>query len=224
MDVPLAPRNILKKAIVVYPEVVPGNPLGSRHVVRWFLHKPWFINKNAFYGRDELNFYYQPAFADKSLNINPENQLRLRWIRDDVYRDLGLPGREGTCRLIRKGRLSGLGTDPEDGSILLDNLSHEEKAEVFNRSRIMYSHDPYTMYCFYAALCGCIPVVLPQPGMSREEWQHDEADRYGIAYGEKDIEWAVATRPLLIEKFYREKQEEEEMVVRFLRALAARFL
>ena len=58
--------------------------------------------------------------------------------------------------------------------------------------------------------------------MSREEWRPDAVDPYGLAYGEKDIEWAVATRPLLIEKFYREKQEEE-MVCQFLRALAARF-
>jgi hypothetical protein len=222
-DTPLAPRSLLKESIVVYPEIIAGNPLNARRVVRWLLHKPGFFTGEAVFGKADIFFYFLAALQDPSLQIDPANALRLRWVRDDIYRDIGLPGREGACRLIRKGRISGNDTAPDDGSILIDELSHHEKAELFNRTRFLYSHDPYTMYCFYAALCGCIPIVVPQPGMSREDWQPDEADRYGVAYGEEDIDWAIATRPLLIENYYREKRDEDDMVRNFLRILAERF-
>jgi hypothetical protein len=226
MDAPMAPKSILRDAIVVYPEIVSGNPLRSRRVVRWLLAKPGLFGIGGDFGKDDFFFYYgtgvgQEAFD--SLNIDRENALRIRWIRDDVYRDLGLPGRRGACRLIRKGRFTGMEQVPDDGSIVIDDLSHEEKAEVFNRTRILYSHDPYTMYCFYAALCGCIPVVLPQEGVSREQWMPDIKNRYGLAYGEQDIEWAISTRDLMIEQFYREKRTEGDTVRRFVEKLAKRF-
>lgn len=224
LDAPRAPAGLaLRGAIVVYPEIVSGNPLGARRVVRWLLHRPGFFRPWARFGRDEYTFFYQHAFREGLDWVDPDDLLRIRWIRDDVYSDRGLP-REGACRLIRKGARHGTAPPAAGGdAVVVDEMSHEEKAEVFNRTRVLWCHDPYTLYLFYAALCGCIPVVVPPPGMTREQWRAREEDRWGIAYGEAEIPWAVATRGLMLERFERERREEDEMLRRFLRKLAARF-
>jgi len=223
LDTPRAPRRLLREAIAVYPEVVSGNPMRSRHVVRWLLHRPGFFRPNTRFGPDEYTFFYHHAFREGLDRVDPDNLLRVRWVRDDVYFDRGLP-RAGACRLIRKGRRTGLAEIPaNDDAVLLDGMSHAQMAEVFNRTRILYCHDPYTMYAFYAALCGCIPVVLPQPGVTREQWRARAEDRWGIAYGEEDIGWALETRQALISRYQREREEEDRMVQDFLGKLARRF-
>lgn len=221
--VPVWRRRFAKSAIVVYPEIVSGNPLRSERVIRWLLNKPNFINPDAKFGSNELFFHHQLAFLDKKIPINKSSQLRLRWIRDDIYKDRKLEGREGACRLIGKGKRIGLDKIPDDGSVLIDGLSHEEKANVFNRTKFFYSHDPYTMHCFYAAICGCIPIVIPVPGVGKEEWRQNIEDRYGVAYGEDDIHWAVRTRHLLIKRVYDEQKAENEMIQNFLRIVSERF-
>ncbi len=225
LDVPRAPRAVLRRAIVVYPEIVDGNPLRARRVARWLLHRPGFFNPNARFGKAEITFFFQDAFREGLDWVDPDNLLRVRWIRDDVYGDQGLP-RAGACRMLRKGKRAGHAPVPEgDDALPVDGLSHEETAAIFARTERFLCHDPYTMYLFYAAFSGCIPVVVPPPGMSREDWQARPENRWGVAWGEseEEIAWAVATRRKLIARVLGEREEAERSVRRFLAKLADRF-
>jgi hypothetical protein len=76
------------------------------------------------------------------------------------------------------------------------------------------------MYSMYAALCGCISIVVPRPGMSREEWNSDEQDCYGVAYGEEDIPRALATRDALISQLRSGREAEDRMLAAFVRKCA----
>lgn len=193
MEVPLAPIELYEDAIIVYPETRSGNPLKSKRVVRWLLHKPGFFGVDAKIEPSDILFYYQKAFVDGITGVPAGRLLQVRWIRDDIYQNLNMP-RLGTCRMIRKGKY-GLGTIPEhDESILLDGKSHTEIAKIFNTTEVFYSHDPHTLYLYYAVLCGCVPVVIPQPGINSREWRAGNSDaKYGVAYGESEIEWAHST-------------------------------
>jgi hypothetical protein len=209
----LATGRDIAGSIVVYPEIVNGNPLGATHVVRWFLHKPGYHTGVVDYGPGELYFFIVDAFDDPALNPSRDNRLTLQWT-NEVYSDRG-GQRSGSCYLMRHGEERSISHDAR-GSVPIDALSHTEKADAFNRYARFYSYDPYTFYLWYAAICGCIPIVVPEPGLSKEAWKADEEDRYGIAYGEEDIGWAVATREKLLDKLRRRRVDEDRMVRAFV--------
>ena len=223
MNTPIAPKRILRDSIAVYPETISGNPLNANHVVRWLLHKPGFFKKDVFFGSDELTYFYQQAFRDGHEWVDPDNLLRVRWVRDDIYFDKGLTERKGACRLIRKGTITGSTAPEDDDAIIVDAMSHEEKAEIFNHCKFFYCHDPYTMYCYYAALCGCTPIVVPQPNLSREDWRSTYPFKHGIAYGIEEAQWASDTRDELLKEFAAQKKLEDEILKNFVKKLDAKF-
>lgn len=182
----------VRSAIVIYPEIVDGNPLNARRVVRWFLNKPGVITGRVTFGPGELYFYYQQVFDDPAINPNPDNQLLQVALLDSIYTRRNFGVRHGTCYILRKGRDRVLDPSVLDGPVL-DGLSHEETAEAFNRYEYCVSYDAYTMYSYYATLCGCKSIVVPQPGVSKQVWQPNEQLAYGIAYGMEDLPHAVAT-------------------------------
>lgn len=218
---PIAHHRDLADAIVLYPERIVGNPLQVRNVVRWLLNRPGLLNGGRTnYGPDDLYFFFQSAFDDPALNRDPDNHLLLLWL-NPIYRDRGLPGRQGTCHLMRKGAGRAIVHGPD--SIPLDGLSHEEKADVFNRTERFYCYDLYTFYANYAALCGCIPIIVPDPAISKEQWIVLPKDRYGVAYGEDDVDWAIATRPDMHRQLEAQHAREEDMLAEFVAKCMARF-
>lgn len=222
-DTPLATRDDLPGAVVVYPEIVHGNPLRAQYVVRWLLHKPGWHKGRYEYGPGDRYFYYQKAFDDPALNPDGgDNLLKTIWLRDDVYRQTNHGERRGSCYILRKGKGRALVHDLKD-SVLVDKLSHTEMARVFNRVQLCVSYDPYTMYSLFAALCGCVSVVVPEPGVSKETWYPDPKDRYGLAYGFDDIASAIETQPLLLPHLKAQESRSNRSVQSFVEKCARYF-
>ena len=210
----LARSGDLADAVAIYPELVAGNPLGARHVVRWLLHKPGFHTGKVEFGATDLLFYYQDAFHDPALGEYAGQRLTLTWWNTS-YQVFNHGDRFGSAYLLRKGRGTPIVHDLHN-SVLVDPLTHAEKAKVFNQAKYFYTYDPYTLYSRYAALCGCIPIIVPQPGVTREQWVPCVEERYGLAYGEEDIDWAVSTRHLLLQQIAREQAAETVMLQSFI--------
>jgi len=216
LNTPTASYEDLEDSVIVYPEVMVGNPLQAQKVVRWLLHKPGFNNGGKIeFGKDDLFFYYDKAFDDSRFNVHPDNHLHIVSQRSDVYKVTNHGKREGTCYLLRKGSKRKI-VHELNGSILVDGLSHEDTAQVFNEAEYCISYDTYTMYNVYAAMCGCIPIIIPEEGVSKEQWQPVEEGRYGMAYGFDDIEYAKQTRPLLLNYLKKQECESNESVNRFV--------
>jgi hypothetical protein len=214
---PVARPADLKHAVIVYPEIVSGNPLGGERVVRWLLHRPGHHTGEADYGSDDLFFHYQDGFQDPAF---PSTRLTLAWI-NEAYRDLGLP-RAGSAYLVRKGKGRPIVHNLEN-SVCVDEMSHQERALAFNRAEYFYTYDLYTMYSRYAAICGCVPIIIPDETVSREQWIPAEEERYGLAYGLEDVPWARETRGKMFERMKREEKEEVLMLTRFVTMCRARF-
>lgn len=199
----------LSEYIVIYPELVLGNPLRAPHVVRWFLHKPGFHNQgNIVLGQGELYFFYNQAFGPFHMtgSRTSEHELRIIHYPLEHYNLEGaLPEAErlGTAYCLRKGDKKPQIHHPAD-AILIDPLTHAETAAVFKRVKRFVSYDSITAYSFFAALCGCESVVVPDEGVSFEAWQSNPADAHGIAYGFSDaeIQRAKNTAHLCIERVH----------------------
>jgi len=211
----------IKKAVVLYPEGVWGNPLGAPKVARWFLHKPGFHTGEINYGDGEIYFFYNEAFNDKAINPDAENLLRVTYF-NPIYKRTNFGSRRGSCYLIRKGHKRILDQHPSD-AIPIDNLSHQEKASLFNEMEYLYSYDPYTFYVVYAAICGCVPIIIPEDGISKEDWQPIAQLRLGLAYGAAEIELAKQQQGNLLARLNATRQNEDQMVCRFVQKCRSHF-
>lgn len=211
---PIAKPRDVRRAIIVYPEIVAGNPLGARSVVRWLLHRPGYHGRQIDHSADDLFFFYQPAFNDPAISgAGDDRWLRVMYIHP-AYRRTNFGSREGAAFIVRKGADRVLDRHPAD-AIRIDDLSHEEKAAVFNQVETFHSYDPYTMYSLFASLCGALSIYLPEDGVPVERWSPGGRPP-GIAYGPDDLAFAEATRDVQVEKIARDLEDEDEMIRRFV--------
>jgi hypothetical protein len=147
------------------------------------------------------------------------------WKVNRTYRNENRPDRKGACFIVRKW-----GDGPRhpvtDGAIQIDKLSHEAINDIFNRCDTFYSYDDATMYSQYAAVCGCLSVVIPSGDASRDVMLSNHMlGRYGIAYGLGDdkIAHAHATRDKVLDLLLEREAEGERTVDDFILRTRAAF-
>ena len=207
---------------MIYPEVVKGNPLGIRHVVRWLLHQPGFHTSQIHYGKNELYFKFNSAINDfqrESCTL-AQHEMKVIYYPIDTYANRGLSRDIDCCYMVRKG------TDkpqmhPTD-AVCLDGKSHTEIAAIFNRARQFICYDDYTAYSLFAVLSGCESIVVPGEDVSLEDWYPNISDRYGLAYGfsEDQRVWATQTKDKVFEHILNEHKKVECCVAQCLTEIA----
>lgn len=204
-----------KNTIVVYPEICYGNVLNAQKVVRWLLYHNMFEDDEKAFGKDDLVVCYREVFNDPKLNPDVRT-LHIYNFDFDLYKQTNFGERSGKCYIIRKGASRGDLPEKFDGPIL-DKLSERNIAKAFNKYKYCYFYDTQTFYAGIAAICGCIPIVVCEPGKRREDYILN-ATSYGIAYGDSDdeIQYAISTRELLFEKIKRETRDNVKKVDDFI--------
>ncbi|MFA5171890.1 MAG: hypothetical protein WC426_10015 [Sulfuriferula sp.] len=152
-----------RKPIMVYPEIVHGDPLAAGGVVvRWLLNTPGHIGGDTTFPEHDLIFAYSSVFlpagmsghllhiptCDLSVFNNDNNP-------DDNDRDL-------VCFYAHKYLVNGgVLTEHVNGAISLckdQKLTHAEIAALLRRSKLLYVYEP-TALVVEALLCGC-PVAI----------------------------------------------------------------
>jgi hypothetical protein len=207
--------------VVVYPEAVNGNPAGAKNVVRWLLHQPGFHTGEIFYGTGELHVKYNSAIHDfhfPGCTLAP-HPLKIIHYPTDLYRPPTKSiERKGTAYCIRKGKGKTLVHDVSN-SILIDGKSHAEVSRIFSEVERFISYDSLTAYSRFAVLSGCVSIVIPDQGVSADEWYPNTKDRWGIAYGLSDeaIAWAERTRHLVGGRIQEEEDGCQQDLTRFLK-------
>jgi hypothetical protein len=207
--------------VVVYPEAVNGNPANAKNVVRWLLHQPSFHTGDIFYGCGELHVKYNSAIYDfyfPECRL-AEDTLKIIHYPTDLYKPPSdVAKREGTAYCIRKGKGKKLIHDLSD-SVLIDGKSHAEIAKIFSKVERFISYDALTAYSRFAVLSGCASIVIPDQGVSIQQWYPNEEDRCGIAYGLSDeaVELAGKTSHLVSHRIAQEENKCQEDITRFLK-------
>lgn len=197
----LARSSDLKRdAIVVYPEVVVGNPLGAQRVVRWLLYPPSLRGTSASFHRNDL--FFKASDFSEDVSVSGGAQLLHLFSVHPAYSNERKAERNGTCYMLRKQANKPILHDTAT-DVCLDGLDHKQIAAEFNRCQRFICYDEATMYAQFAALCGCLPIVVPGYYKDRYSWAADRPiARYGVAFGLDDTEHALRTRHLLVEHLH----------------------
>ena len=216
------PFFLNKDMIVVYPDKVYGNFLHAKHVVRYLLfHYAYSEDKNA-YGEDDLFIAFREIFNDWKLN-KEGYVVTINYFDNSMYHQYNYGSRNGKCYIIRKGKDRDDLPTKFDGPII-DNLPEQEKVRVFNECEICYSYDTQTFYTSIAAVCGCLPIVILEPGRRKLDYFKSYEPLLGVAYGDSsaEIEYALSTRTQLL-KWLEFRDQNEKNILLFINLLEKKF-
>jgi len=158
--------------IVVYPEMVWGNPLAFRHVVRWILNKPGLLGGNHLHSSDELVVTWSRQYKDVP------DVLSVDLVDKSLFFDAG-DKRSTDAVFVHKG---GVVRDvPELRGLPLITMSYpetrEELASLLRRTRVLYSHDKHSTLLEEAAAAGARIKVITESGMEDLSFPEGYADR-----------------------------------------------
>ena len=195
------PSIDINNSIVIYPEVTYGNPLNAKFVVRWLMYFYPYTKSSDAYSTNDLFIAYREYFNDIDLNPN-KSIITLNYFDSKLYRQYNFGQRKDKCYILRKGRKRKDLPKHFDGPIFDDNMSQHELVKMFNEYRYCYSYDTQTFYTAIAAVCGCIPIVVMEPGKCESDYLGPGEKHLGRAYGDsvEQIEYAKKTRDDLIKK------------------------
>ncbi len=205
-----------RKTIVVYPDIIYGNPLHASNVVRWLLYHNRYCDVQGAFGDNDLFFCYRDIFNDYSLNPSGR-KLNVSYFDLDFYKRTNYGERSGNCYIVRKGRNRKDLPDEFDGPVI-DNLPEKEKVRVFNRCEYCISYDTQTAYSSIASMCGCVSVVVPEPGKKREDYKGKGEKGYGVAWGfeQEEVNFALNTRDMVLDDYIRTNNQAKENVKQFI--------
>ncbi|QWD95007.1 hypothetical protein C2759_02405 [Polynucleobacter sp. MG-Unter2-18] len=154
--------------IVVYPDIIRGNPLNSKKVVRYMLNKNGLITGNPIiYDSNDFIVSYQKIFE-------PNAHFNLFLTDDDLTL---IPSRDSIQKLNKNISLTYVGKGGKygdtvriGGTISLDwKKSHEEYILLLENAKYLFTWDQMTGVVFDAIIHGCIPVIV-----SKNPWTFDE--------------------------------------------------
>lgn len=190
----LNPQQIDDNTVVIYPESILGNPLDCKNVIRWILLELGLdmpTTQYQYWGKNDLVYHWETSRQKKS------KQLVNIWIDNRIKRYNYSNKRQQKCYGLKKMQWiphnlhSKFEFYHSNNDTKIDGKTTEEIIDIFNESSIFYCYDPNTFYTIMAPLCGCITILHPIYGISKQEYFSSRIlcnnDNYcytaGIAYG-----------------------------------------
>lgn len=201
---------VMPDTVVIYPDVVPANPLEAKWVVRWVMY---YVGKHEIgdkeYASNELVIAYQPQFVANTKHDGAP-VVTIVDSQRDLFTDMGKK-RNKTGVLMRKAA--------KQGQVNLHYLEHNrqyinnpiwlldkrlEQRTSFkewnydlNKCDLFITFDVTTYHAVMAAMAGCRVVVVPSEKYTSEQFHAQALMRNGIAYGFEELDYAQQTKHLL---------------------------
>jgi hypothetical protein len=176
--------------------------LNPSNIVRWILYKIGFFNgSEGFYEPKEKIYQYNGFFTKNTIYKNSKELVYFEPNIDKFF-NKGINRKKEDCILIKKGQSKNI----IKNGLILDDIIYsnsfksidEIMFDKFNEYERFISYDTSTYHSIQAALCGCISIVIPEEGVSKEDWiKNQPLLKYGVAYGFDDIEWAISTQNMV---------------------------
>jgi len=163
-------REFLKECVIIYPDIIHGNPLGAARVIRYLLYKnhhytrcqpnEYILSFSKLYS-DSADGYLFKTFAHPELNAKDSLHWSQRTL-DITY--IGKGANFTNCFRI-------------PGTLLITRSwpsTKEELGILLRQCRYFFSWDGATQTNIDAVMCGAIPVVLHELQLTREELAKSE--------------------------------------------------
>jgi hypothetical protein len=186
----------MDKVIVIYPEIVKGNPYNGKNVVRWILYHT--KNEEMTWSETDVYFYYNDYFRTKK----QKERLILNCyeLRLDELKDFGLE-REGYCHIYRPDKtpndfMVGVKYNSEDLIHGFFNKGWDWLINKFNTKEYFITHDDATYFSIIASLCGCKSIILYETKKDNFK-ERNPLFKYGVAYGFEELDESIKTRSLM---------------------------
>jgi hypothetical protein len=197
VDLLEAVKLVKDNATVIYPEIVSGNPLNAKRIIRWILNAPLAQVK---FNEGEITWAYDKFSAKWADN---DHILSVPYVDLDICRDMGLK-RKGSAFFVYKaeGRVPRI-AELEETQIT--DLEPEDLYELLNSIKVLYTYDDYTGIADEARLCGC-PVICLDFESQRKGFVRyvHPYDYYGYGYGLKELNHAKDTLHLFAKPYMEE--------------------
>lgn len=157
--------------IVVYPEVVSGNPLYGNVVVRYVMCFPGVLGGDKQYDKNDIIFTYSSLYYPNA------PVLTIPTIEEDIFFDYGLK-RDGGCYWVGKGFKSPRVSETDNMVEITSDWpkTRQELAHLLNTKEVFYTYDAFTALITEAEKCGCKVVVVP--GKSTEPPYDEQIKHY----------------------------------------------
>ena len=200
---PVEPQDI-----VVYPEVVTGNPVGAGRVVRYFLNREGLaLNNPVMAGPNDFIVAFSPEFHD-----NPHAVLSLVDL-PEMFNDLGTKPtltRHIDCTYIGKGRHYFAHSRVIDNTILIPRdspITRKGLADLLRQTRFLYTWDVMSLINTEAIMCDVwvIPMEFHPFRDDQISWPYVSLDREQLQIKPNYYE----LRQVYIDSLVRSNQEFE---------------
>lgn len=179
------------RPIVVYPEVVVGNPLEAECVVRWVLNFPGLLGGDSVYAENEMLIGFSKVLAAAAGENVPI--LHIPVLNEEVFHPGEPRPRKGAAfyamkyKDVHDGQVFGVPADAiEITRDRPDSQTPEEIAEILRSVELIYVFEN-TAIATEAVLCGCPAVFMPNPWFDQPIALH-ELGWEGYAWGDDPAE------------------------------------
>lgn len=216
-------EEVNDNCIVIYPEIVSGNPLNAKNVVRWILLAIGIETK-----QDTVDTWNKNDLICNWESEDKDSILRKHYIKKNYFY---IPNYERvyTCGLIKKGvefnknfkhkKFFEIDLDKilkfDTCANYINNIClkifgktdiiNEENIDdlvcrLFNKSKIFFTYDVKTMWIVYALICNCPVVIIPPVNFNKKDFFNQSIFNYngeilndGIGWGIEEKEFAIKT-------------------------------
>jgi hypothetical protein len=195
---PIAPlnKNLVQDSIVVYPEIVTGNPLSAKRVVRYLL------NKEGQFGQGPI--HKSPSdyiLIYSNLYGSGHGKLLIPHFDFEIFNEIGatpFDQRTQTAWYDGKGAKYG-NISPIEGAIAITRQWPEDRrelAEILKHTKLLFSWDSTTSLLVDAMMCGAVPVLLRVEPWTVEALRDTDfgIEGYALSTDDAEIYRAIQTR------------------------------
>ncbi|MEO2218733.1 hypothetical protein ABGV49_16855 [Chromobacterium vaccinii] len=159
-------KSVNRVPIIVYPEIIHGNPLNGSSVVRYVLNHIGLLGGPQKFEKSDMLVYWAAEYVDCTRDVNPSCIL-IPTVDIEIFNnENNLQDRDRREVLIYPGRYEQAQKENpllfQDATVITKDWpsSHEELAALLRRAKVLYCFANSSIVS-EALLCGC-PIVFKE--------------------------------------------------------------